>query len=266
MCLIKWPTHVFIVHNTVVCGQIPGVYGQSFASTLNSTLEVMGKGFLFEFLLISTFPLPTTADKQSPVQKVTDSTDLITPKCQPGPRAPWTEQTSSGLTKDFPTGMAQPASSRPRFRLRLIDLPFCSLPPLGKEILRHRLGQRESFEAEMLILPQWAEVLRWQQAFVMQILGKGACQMATAAHCYHHSPPPPHKRRRNTICLLWGWGVLSKSGGCLAALCCMHSPSEVASRWHPVSGIPRPGRPSPAGNPLPSLAWPLPGLTAETVC
>lgn len=45
MCLIKWPTHVFIVHHTVVCDQIPRVYGQSFAS-LNSTLEVMGKGFL----------------------------------------------------------------------------------------------------------------------------------------------------------------------------------------------------------------------------
>lgn len=45
ICLIKWPTHVFIIHRTVACERIPGVDGQTLAS-LNSTLEVMGKGVL----------------------------------------------------------------------------------------------------------------------------------------------------------------------------------------------------------------------------
>lgn len=51
---------MFIIQRSVACELIPGVYGQPLAS-LNSILEVMGKGYLFEFSPShSTFLTPTT--------------------------------------------------------------------------------------------------------------------------------------------------------------------------------------------------------------
>ena len=153
--------------------------------------------------------------------------------------------------------MAQPASLRPG-SVHLIDLPFCSLPPLGKEILSTDWG-KENREAEMLILPQWAEVLQmaasvrhansWQQ---------GACQVATAAHCYHHSPTPSTQTQKKYHLSTVGlrgtfqvpeWVPLS-------------SPALYAQ---PQDGIqPRGslshGGPAQLATPS-SLAWPLPGST-----
>lgn len=124
--------------------------------------------------------------------------------------------------------MAQPASLRPG-SVRLIDLPFCSLPPLGKEILGTDWGKENRLRLRCWFFLNELKFSRWQQAFVMQILGsREPVKWLLLLIVTTTPPPPPHKRRRNTICLLWGWGVLSKSrSGCrLAALCCMHSPSR----------------------------------------
>lgn len=60
---------------------IPGVYGQSFAS-LNSRLEVMGKGVLVWVfsLAVPQFLHQLLAYKQTHVQKVMDSADLTHPE------------------------------------------------------------------------------------------------------------------------------------------------------------------------------------------
>lgn len=159
--------------------------------------------------------------------------------------------------------MAQPASLRPG-SVRLIDLPFCSLPPLGKEILGTDWG-KENREAEMLILPQWAEVLQmaasvrhansWQQ---------GACQVATAAHCYHHSPTPSTQTQKkyhlSTVGLRGTFQVpewVPLSSPVLYAQPKQELPQDgIQSRGSLSQG-------GPAQLAIPSsLAWPLPGSTA----
>ena len=126
--------------------------------------------------------------------------------------------------------MVQPASLRPG-SVHLIDLPFLLSSSPGKRDSQHRLGQR-TVRLRCGFFLNELKFSRWQQAFVMQILGsrepvKWLLQLIDTTT----PPPPPHKRRRNTICLLWGWGVLSKSrSGCrLAALRCMHSLKMASS-------------------------------------
>ena len=118
--------------------------------------------------------------------------------------------------------MVPPASARPGSSAGFV---FCSLPPLGREILSTDWG-KENCEAEMLILPQWAEVLQMAaSARHANSRQQGSCQVATAAYCYHHAPTPSAQMQKKYHLSTVGLRVLSKSHSrChLAAVRCTRS-------------------------------------------
>lgn len=203
MCLIKWPTHVFIVHNTVVCDQIPGCTVSLFAP-IELHAGGHGKGVSYlSFLLISTFPLPTTADKQSPVQKVTDSTG-------PNPlrnavawsTRPWTRPASSSSPWLPLRNGAACLPSGPG-SVRLINGLLLS-SPWEKRFSAQTGAKRISLRLRCWFFLNELKFSRWQQAVIdANSCSREACHN-TLLLIVTTTPHPPHKRRRNTICLLWG--------------------------------------------------------------
>lgn len=141
-------------------------------------------------------------------------------------------------------------------QVHLIDLPFALSFPWEGRVFGTDWG-KESSEAEMLILLQWAEVLQmaastrhansWQQ---------GACQVATAAYCSHHSPTPSTQtQKKYHLSMVRLSGTFQVPQSCrLAALCCTRNPHtnclkmaaslwkpwavEVHPRWQPPSSAP----------------------------
>lgn len=169
MCLIKWIAHVFIMHGPVVWENVPGVYGQPFAS-LNSTLEVMGKGV---HVWISSFSVHMSSTNYWWINK---------PMLQRW-HCGWPDLFWSGRPVGTSSALPSPARrsglTSPDFTAMVCFL--CAFPGTPDPLSQRPPGLEQ---AATPVLPQWAEVLQmaasaphansWQQ---------GACQVATAAYC-----------------------------------------------------------------------------------
>lgn len=253
--MFKWQTHVLRMHSLWPVNRYPrGIWSAFCFTELYS--EVMGNRVL---VWVLSFPIPhffhqLPADKQIPIPKVANSTDLIHSENQTCPQVLRIRPTSQlSLT----SSEQKHSLSSPVIFIWLICLLLYVSP--GKANAQHWLGQTEwrSYRAD-------SSSMNWSspdgRVLVMQILGsrepvKWLLLLIVSTVSLH----PPQKHRRNTICLsaVWLSGTFQVSAAEQPRAVHL-AQIQVASRCHPVWRSPDPRRATQLASPYFHSAWPGP--------